>query len=340
MKKNIIFPIILGIVVIGGGIFGYNKYMYAQHHESTDDAQLEGNIVPIAPRVSGFVTQLRTDDYMKVKKGDTLVVLDDRDLRIKVAQAQTALDNAKALYDVSEADVSSSHSGIATAQSDIENAKVKLDLAQNDFNRINSLYQDKSATKKEYDNAKSALDAAKTNMESAKSRYATIEKQYEATGVRTKVGTATIAQRQADLDFAILQLSYCYIKAPLSGIVSKKNVQPGQLVQIGQPLFAIVDSSVWVVANFKETQLEDMHAGQKVEVIVDAFGDKKLEGKVADFSAATGAKFSLLPPDNATGNFVKIVQRVPVKIVIEGGDKEVIRSLRPGMSVKVAVTTK
>jgi membrane fusion protein, multidrug efflux system len=337
--KKIIFPIILGIVFIVGGIFGYSKYNYAQHHESTDDAQLEGNINPISPRVSGFVTQLKVDDYMKVKKGDTLVVLDDRDLKIKVEQAQTALDNAKAGLDVSHADVSSSESNFASAQADIDNAKVRLNLAQTDFDRINSLYKDKSVTKREFDNAKSNLDAGKTGLESAKARYNTIQKQTGGMEVRLKVGQSTIAQRQADLDFAKLQLSYAYITAPVSGIVSKKNVQPGQLVQIGQPLFAIVDSSVWVVANFKETQLEDMHPGQDVEVIVDAFSDKPLHGKVTDFSAATGAKFSLLPPDNATGNYVKIVQRVPVKIIIDNGDKETIKNLRPGMSVKVNVKT-
>jgi membrane fusion protein (multidrug efflux system) len=338
--KKVIFPVILAIVVIGGGIFGYQKYNYAQHHESTDDAQLEGNINPISPRVSGFVVQLRVDDYMKVKKGDTLVVLDDRDLKIKVDQAQTAVDNAKAAYEVSQANVSASQSGFATATDAIKSAQVRLDQAQTDFDRINNLYQDKTVPKRDYDNAKSALDAAKTDLETQKSRYTTVQKQYDASNESLKVGSATIAQRQADVDFAKLQLSYAYIVAPVSGVVSRKNVQPGQLVQIGQPLFSIVDSSVWVVANFKETQLEDMKIGQNVEVNVDAFGDKTLEGKVTDFSAATGAKFSLLPPDNATGNFVKIVQRVPVKIMITGGDKETIKALRPGMSVKVAVTTK
>jgi membrane fusion protein (multidrug efflux system) len=341
-KKSgkIIFPIILTVVLIVGGIFGYNKYNYAQHHESTDDAQLEGNINPVSPRASGYVTQLRVDDYRRVKKGDTLVVLDDRDLRIKVAQAQTAVESAKASLAVTNAEVASTQSGFATANSDIEAARVKLDQAQTDFDRINSLYTDKTITKKEYDNAKSALEAAKTDLTGKKTRYTTVQKQYEAKNEGTKVGLATIAQRQADLDFAKLQLAYSVVLAPVSGIVSRKNVQPGQLVQIGQPLFSIVDSNVWVVANFKETQLGDMHEGQEAEVVVDAFSGKTLHAKVADFSAATGAKFSLLPPDNATGNYVKIVQRVPVKLVIDGGDKDVIKSLRPGMSLKVDVKTK
>jgi len=339
-SKKIIFPIILTIVLIGGGIFGYQKYNYAQHHESTDDAQLEGNINPISPRVSGFVVKLNVDDYQKVKKGDTLVVLDDRDLRIKVEQAQTALDNAQAGMGVSQDNIASAKTGFATANAAIESSKVRLNQAQTDFDRVNNLYKDKAITQREYDNAKSTLDAAKTDLESQQTRYATVQKQYDATNGLTKVASATIAQRQADLDFAKLQLAYTVITAPISGIVSKKNVQPGQLVQIGQPLFAIVDSSVWVVGNFKETQLEDMRIGQEAEVIVDAFSDKPLKGKVHDFSAATGAKFSLLPPDNATGNYVKVVQRVPVKIVIDGGDANTIKLLRPGMSVKVAVTTK
>lgn len=338
--KKIIFPVILSIVVIGGGIFGYLKWSYAQHHESTDDAQLEGNINPISPRASGYVVKLLVDDYMRVKKGDTMVVLDDRDLKVKVDQAQTALLNAKALLAASNADLGSSQSNFATANAAIQTAKEKLDLAQTNYDRINSLYNDKAATKREYDDAKSQLDVAKTALESEKTKYTSVQKQYDATHARLGVGEATVAQRQADLDFAKLQLSYTVVTAPVSGIVSKKNVQPGQLVAIGQPLFSIVDSSVWVVANFKETQVEDIREGEDVEVIIDAFGDKPLHGKVTNFSAATGAKFSLLPPDNATGNFVKIVQRVPVKIVVDGGDKDVIKALRPGMSVKVAVTTK
>ena len=339
-SKKFIFPLIMGIVVVVGGIFGFNKWNYAQHHESTDDAQLTGNINPISPRVSGFVKELRVDDYQKVKKGDTMVILDDRDLKIKVEQAQAALDNAKAGLDVSQANVGASQSGFATATDAIQSAQVKLDQAQTDFDRTSALYNDKAVTKREYDNAKTTLDAAKTDLESQKSRYETVQKQYEASNSSTKVSASTIAQRQADLDYAKLQLSYAYILAPVSGTVSQKNVQPGQLVQIGQPLFSVVDSSIWVLANFKETQVGDIRIGQDVEVDVDAFSGKPLDGKVVDFSAATGAKFALLPPDNATGNYVKIVQRVPVKIIIAGGDKDVIKALRPGMSVSVSVKTR
>ncbi len=339
-SRKIIFPIIMGVILVVGGIFGYNKWNYAQHHESTDDAQLTGNINPISPRVSGYIKDLRVDDYQQIKKGDTMVILDDRDLKIKVDQAQSALDNAKAAIAVTQANVGASQSGFETATDAIKAAQVRLDQAQTDFDRISSLYNDKAITKRDYDNAKSALDAAKTDLQSQKSKYTTVQKNYDASNESVKVAQSTVAQRQADLDYAKLQLSYCYILAPVSGTVSQKNVQPGQLVQIGQPLFSIVDTSIWIVANFKETQVGDIKIGQDVEVNVDAFGSKPLNGKVVDFSAATGAKFALLPPDNATGNFVKIVQRVPVKIVVTGGDKEVIKALRPGMSVSVDVKTK
>jgi membrane fusion protein (multidrug efflux system) len=330
----------MGVILVVGGIFGYNKWNYARHHESTDDAQLTGNINPISPRVSGYIKDLRVDDYQQIKKGDTMVILDDRDLKIKVDQAQSALDNAKAAIAVTQANVGASQSGFETASDAIKAAQVRLDQAQTDFDRINSLYSDKAITKREYDNAKSALDAAKTDLQSQKSKYTTVQKNYEASNESVKVAQSTVAQRQADLDYAKLQLSYCYIIAPVSGTVSQKNVQPGQLVQIGQPLFSIVDTSIWIVANFKETQVGDIKIGQDVEVNVDAFEKKPLDGKVVEFSAATGAKFALLPPDNASGNFVKIVQRVPVKIVVVSGDKEVIKALRPGMSVSVDVKTK
>jgi membrane fusion protein (multidrug efflux system) len=339
-KKNIALPIILGLILIIGGWYGINAYLFSRVHEDTDDAQLEGNIDPISPRVGGYVTEVNVDDYMPVKAGDVLVKLDDRDLASKVSQAEAALESAKANLAVVEANIASSQVGVVTSEASIKNAQVKVWQAQQDFNRSKNLLAEQATTQKEYDAAKAALEGAQTQLDVVKTQQTSAQKNYAAQQQQMAVAKAAIAQRQADLDYAKLQLSYAVIKAPVSGRVSKKNVQVGQYVQPGQSLFSVViDSSVWVVANFKETQLEKMRLGQHATIEVDAFKDHPLDGSVEEFSSATGAKFSLLPPDNATGNFVKVVQRVPVKIKINA-DKQMLALLRPGMNVHVIVDTK
>ena len=336
-KKKNIFPIIMIIVVGGGLYFGITEYVYGLHHENTDDAQIEGNISPVAPRMSGYITALNVEDYQKVNKDQLVVTLDDRDLKIKVAQAQAAVDNAKANMMAIEASVASSQTGIATEKANVDAANVKIASAKSDFERYKSLLAEHSTTQQTFDNYKATLDAAISALDVAKAKLFAAQKQYDAAQQQVAVAKSTIAQRQADVDFAKLQLSYANITAPVSGQVSRKAVQNGQFVQAGQNMFSIViDSSVWVVANFKETQLTKMRLGQKATIEVDAFRTTPIRGTVAEFSGATGAKFSLLPPDNATGNFVKVVQRVPVKIKLEG-DKALLAKLRPGMSVKVTV---
>lgn len=339
-KKNIILPILLALIVIIGGWYAINAYLFSRIHEDTDDAQLEGNIDPISPRVGGYVTEVNVDDYMPVKAGDVLVKLDDRDLQVKVAQAEAALENAKAGLAVVEANIASSQVGVVTSEASIKNAQVKVWQAQQDFTRAKNLLAEQAITQRDYDAAKAALDGAQTQLDVVRTQQTSATKNYSAQQQQMAVAKATIAQRQADLDYAKLQLTYTTIKAPVSGRVSKKNVQVGQYVQPGQNLFSVViDSSIWVIANFKETQLENMRPNQHAKIEVDAFKDHPLDGSVEEFSSATGAKFSLLPPDNATGNFVKVVQRVPVKIKINA-DRQTLNLLRPGMNVHVTVDTK
>jgi membrane fusion protein (multidrug efflux system) len=336
-KKNKILPIILVLIILSAAVFGIQKYIYFQHHEDTDDAQLEGDISPVLPRVSGYVTALNISDNQKVKAGDTLVKLDDREYKLKVSQAQAALDNATANVDVVKANAISSEAAYETAKANIESNKIKIWKATQDFNRYEKLLADKSITQQQFDAAKAEKESAESSLDVAKKQQEATQKQYQAAQQQIQYAQSIIAQRQADLDYAKLQLSYTTLIAPIGGIISKKNVELGQFVQSGQSLFAIViDSDVWVVANFKETQLEKMKPGQVVDVKVDAFPDLKVQGTLSSFSAATGARFSLLPPDNASGNFVKVVQRVPVKILLTSS-KEIISTLRPGMSVKVTI---
>ena len=338
-KKRKIAPFVLGALLLGGGGYALRTYMWNQHHETTDDAQVEGNISPVLPRISGYVNDIRFEDNQRVHKGDTLIVLDDRDLRIKVTQAEAALENAQASVEVMRSGISTAAASVQTAKANVDLANVALAKANEDYTRYNALLAQRAVTQAQFDAIKSTRDAASSQVDVAKKQYDAAQKTMDAAGEQVKVAQSVVAQRQADLDYAKLQLSYAVITSPVDGEVSKKNVQPGQFVQAGQALFSVVDeTSVWIVANFKETQLEKMVPGQSVDVKVDAFGDTPIKGELASFSGATGARFALLPPDNATGNFVKVVQRVPVKIKISA-DKNTIDRLRPGMSVSVVVNT-
>ena len=215
---------------------------------------------------------------------------------------------------------------------------MKLSLAQKDYERYANLIKDGAITQQAFDQAKAQKETAQAAYTAAVDQYNAAVKQVGTTKSQLNVSSSGVTQKQSDVDFAKLQLSYTQIKAPATGIVSKKNVQRGQLVQPGQSLFAIVnENSLFVTANFKETQLEKLHSGLPVEITVDAYPDQPIKGEVYNFSPITGAKGSLLPPDNATGNYVKVVQRVPVKIKFKSSDKALLERLRPGMSVKVSV---
>lgn len=367
-KKQPFLIVVMAVILIAGIVFGYKKISYSMQNEDTENSQLQTNIVPVSPRIGGYVAAVYVADNQQVKKGDTLVVLDDRDLKIKVEQAMINLENAKANVAVVKSNVNTADAGatatatsiatavanVATAKASVDAAKVRVWQTTEDFKRYEKLFAQTSATQQQYDAAKAQKEAAEQQLkvaekqvEVAQAQLATAKQQSvasstQASGVSTQVQVAEllIKQRQAELDMAQLQLSYAYILAPFDGYISKKNVQVGQLLSPGQTICSVVDeTTLWVVANFKETQIADMHTGQKVEVKVDAYPKEKFEGKVESIQAATGSTFSLLPADNATGNFVKVVQRIPVKIVLEKTKLDNAQ-LRAGMNVTVAVKVK
>ncbi|MBB5396789.1 HlyD family secretion protein [Mucilaginibacter sp. AK015] len=339
-KKNKVLPIILGVILLGGIIFGVKEYIYFSKHVDTDDAQIDGDISPVVARVGGYVDSLMFEENTHVNKGQLLVKIDDRDLRVKLEQAQAAQVGASAGVNVNQSQISTTAANSASAKAQVASAAARLEKVQKDYQRYANLVKDGSITQQQFDQAKADLDVARANYNAAKDEYRAAQQQIATSRSQLKVTNTGVSQRQVDIDYAKLQLSYANVKSPASGIVAKKNVQVGQLVQAGQTLFSVVnDNSIFVTANFKETQLNKIKNGLKVDLKVDAYPDLKIEGTVYNFSPATGAKFSLLPPDNATGNFVKVVQRVPVKIKITGS-KEDIAKLRPGMSVDVSVITK
>ncbi len=339
-KSNKIIPIILGVLILGGIIFGVKEYTYYSKHEDTDDAQIDADISPVVARVGGYVDSINFEENEHVSAGQLLVKLDERDYKLRLEQAMAAQKGANANTDVSRSQINTTTASSANARANAEAAKVKLWRATQDYNRYAALIKEGAITQQQFDSAKAERDAAQAAYQAAQDQYRVAVGNIGTSKSQLAVTNIGVDEKQADVDFAKLQLSYTAISSPVSGTVSKKSIQKGQLIQAGQTLFNVVnDNSLYITANFKETQMSDLAAGQKVDVEVDAFPDLKVEGEIYNFSPATGAKFSLLPPDNATGNFVKVVQRIPVKIKIKA-DTAIIKKLRPGMSVKVSVLTK
>ena len=339
-KKSPIRYVIIAVIVIAAGIFGWTKISYAISHESTDDAQVETQISPVLPRVSGYVKMIDVKDYDSVKAGQLLVEIDDAELQAQLLQMQADYEAAQADILNAQAALKNAHIGLNTNHGDIQLSFIKIQQAQADFERNEKLYNDQAITKKQLDDSRFNLEQSKqqsTNNESelstAQSRIAILEASLQKAKAGLAVKAATIQQQQ-------LKISYTKIYAPQSGKVGKLNIAAGQFVQAGSSLFQIVnDTTYWVVANFKETQIRKFYPGMPVEIALDAYPDSTLHGQVASLSEATGARFSVLPPDNSSGNFVKVTQRIPVKVSINEVNNY-SNILRAGLSADVSIRVK
>ena len=339
------------MIIAGGVVF----YALNAGKEGTDNAQIDANIVPIRASVPGYIQKVMFKDNEHVKKGQVLIQFDTIDLKTKVAQAVAALENAKAnLAATRNNATSASHTAGASVltsvavEQNIEAAKARKAKAEDDFNRINNMFKQKAATQAQLDAAKTEVDVTKAQYDAAVDQYKSsqaqasgIQSQAEAQQSQIKLVEALVQQREAELTLAQTQLKYGTVVAPCDGIVTKRAVEAGQYILVGQPLASVVDNAeLWITANFKETQMEHIKPGQEVTIKLDAYPGLTLKGKVDSYIGATGAKFSLLPPDNATGNFVKITQRVPVRISVESvpdGFKDLVF---PGLSAFVEVKIK
>ncbi|MCZ2460660.1 MAG: HlyD family secretion protein [Chitinophagales bacterium] len=352
-KRNPFFIILLILLLVGGSWFGISKYRYSLHHEETDDAQVSADILLVIPHVSGYIKEVRVKDNQWVKKGDTLIILDDRDYKLKLEEAEAALgiakanlQNAIAMASASKANIATSAASIVTIDSQIAAAKITAWRANQDYERYANLIKDHSITQQQYEQAWAAKETAEKQLSvlqgqknQASHQTNAVTVQSNATAEQVNVAQAAIRQREVDVDAAKLSLSYTIITADEDGHLSKVGVQPGQFVQAGQALFSMIHSQdVWVVANFKETQLNKMREGQSVIVTADAYPRHEFKAVVSSFSPATGSTFALLPPDNASGNFVKVVQRLPVKIEFTDASDSLIKKLRPGLNVTVDVS--
>jgi membrane fusion protein (multidrug efflux system) len=345
--------ILIVVLILSGLSYGIYKYVHSLSHETTDDAQIEKNMNPIIPRVMGYVTKVYIKDNDYVKKGDTLFTIDNNDYIVKLEDAKAALIAAQGNFEVSKADIGSalasvsvSDANVQSAGGTIESAKIRLGRVTNDFERYNNLFKNHSITKQQYEQALAAKQEAESQLrilqdqqKASSFQKSVIIAKSKVSNKQSEVASANIKRAEAMLEAAKLNLSYTVVTAAIDGQVSKIAIQPGQLVQPGQALFYIINNQeAWVIANFKETQLNKMKMGQKVTVKVDAYPDTDFESEITSFSPATVSKFSLLPPDNSTGNFVKTIQRLPVKISLNAtNDPEKIKLLRPGMNVDVDV---
>ncbi|HZE09337.1 MAG TPA: HlyD family secretion protein [Gemmatimonadaceae bacterium] len=343
-KKKFIVPIaaVLGLVVL---IWGFQKWSYGRSHESTDNAQVDGHIVPVLAKVGGYVKTVAINENDHVKAGQLLVQLDDADYRVRLQQAQADLAAAEAtagtggLSGQAEAQVQSAAGQRAALDAQIGAARANANKADADLARARELAGKQIISKQQLDAAQATATVAHANLLAAERQAAAAGGTVNTAEAGVRVANARTLAARAAAENAQLQLDYTRITAPASGEVSRKQVEVGQLVAPGQPLLSIVaDTGVWVTANFKETQLAKIRPGQPVDFDVDAYGGCVGYGKVASVSGATGAKFALLPPDNATGNFTKVVQRVPVRIAVTKPCPGNL-PLRPGLSVNVHVDT-
>jgi membrane fusion protein (multidrug efflux system) len=297
-------------------------------HESTDDAQVEADIIPVLARVGGYVREVRVVENEVVPPGRILVEIDDRQLVARLARAEADLGMAAASSGANGQAVAE----LRAARQDVERARAEAARADSDLVRYRALAARSIISRQQ-------LEAAEAAATSAAAQFAAATDRVAASAAQARGAESRVASARADRDEAALELSFARVSAPDSGVIAKKSVEVGQLVQPGQPLMAIVPlQGVWVVANLKETQLARVRPGQEVEIQVDTYPGRSFHGHVQSVSPATGAKFSLLPPDNATGNFVKVVQRVPVKILVDDKD-DPAWPLRPGMSVRVSIRT-
>jgi len=336
-NKKIIRFIVIGLVLIVGGYYGFKKISYAMAHETTDNAQVETQISPVLPRVAGYVKSIAVNDYDTIKAGQLVVELDDAELQSQLLQMQADYNSAEADIVNAKATLNNTNVSLKSNRGDIDLNNVKVQQAKEDYERNENLFKDQAITRKQLNDSRFALEQATQEYNNSKSDLGTAQSRIAITAAAIKKAEAALASKKALIDQQLLKISYTKIYAPMAGKIGKRNISIGQFVQAGTPLFSIVnDTTYWIVANFKETQIKKFRPGMPVEFELDAYPDTKISGTIESLSEATGAKFSLLPPDNASGNFVKVTQRVPVKINISEIDKYK-GILRAGLSADVSV---
>jgi membrane fusion protein (multidrug efflux system) len=329
--------LIIGTLLLVALYFGGKKVIFSITHETTDNAQIETSIVPVLTRISGYVKTIAIKDYDSVGQNQLVAEIDDAELQVLLLEQQSDLQQ-------SMADVSNAQAQLENGILSLKNNKGVIDLrtikqkkANSDLRRDENLFKEQAITRKQLEETEFQLASANQELTNAQTELATANNRIAVLRQNVNRAMALIEMKKTKIKETELKLSYTKIITPSAGKIGKKNINIGQFVQAGTPLFSIVnDSSYWIVANFKESQLESLQEGKSVKIRLDAFPDLNIEGSILSLSDATGAKFSLLPPDNSSGNFIKVTQRIPVKIAINN-QAAFKNKLRAGMSVFITV---
>lgn len=338
-NKKILRNVIAVVIILSGLSWVCSKFCHFGNVEYTDNAQIRRNIIPMNSRVQGFIQKVCFDDFQFVHKGDTLVVIENSEYELKVMQAKANYQNALMENTAMETVISTTANNLTVSDANIEELHIRLKQAETDFRRYKQLYAQKAVTRQQYDNAKADYEATKA-------KYDMLVRQKKSTSLVKDEQTQRLEQNQTNVEvakatqkLAELNLSYTVIVAPCDGVTSRKAIQEGQFIQPGQTLLSLVEyNNVWVIANYKETQTANIREGMPVSIKVDAVPGVEYYGEVSTLSNATGAQYSIIPQDNSAGNFVKIEQRVPIKIIFtDKNSKENINRLRSGMNVECEV---
>lgn len=322
------------VLVVAGIALAAWFYFFYRSHEETNDAQVEQYVTPVMARISGYVQEVRYNENQPVHKGDTLVIIDGREYKARLDKALADALTAQSAIGVSEKNAAATGGSRAVENAKLLGAKALMLKAKQDLERYTALYKEQATTQQQVERVQADYDAAQSRYNEIRNSIATAQLNTDEAYARVPAAEAELLAKKAEADNAALYYSYTVITAPYDGYVGKKVLQPGQLIKEGQVLVSVVSKEKWVIANFKETQVEHLTAGQEVELRVDASSGKTYTGVIESLSPASGARFSLLPPDNATGNFVKIEQRIPVRIALKGTEEE-NGFLRAGMNVTV-----
>ncbi len=336
-KKLIYNTTVIALLLIGVA-YVCSRFIHLGNVEYTDNAQVRQHIIPVNTRVQGFIKKIYFDEYKPVHKGDTLLVIEDSEFKLRLAQAEADLANALAGRQATNAGIATTQNNISVNDATVEEIRVQRANAGRELQRYKKLLEQDAVTKQQYDNVKTAYDAINARYEQAlRTRHSTSLSKNEQAH-RLGQNEAAVRLAQAAVDLAKLNLSYTVIVATCDGVTGRKDIHEGQLVQPGQTMVDIVDDGeLWVVANYRETQLPNIKEGASVTFTADAVPGVEYKGVVESLSDATGAAFSLIPQDNATGNFVKVEQRVPVRIRLHGNDTADVRRLRAGFNVECKV---
>lgn len=338
-RKKAIPNFFILIILVAGIAWVCGRFLRISSDEYTDNAQVKQHLTPVNTRVQGFIKKIYFEEYQKVKKGDTLVVIEDIEYRLKVAQAEADYHNALVGKNAMYTTINTTQNNILVTDAAIDEQRIRLENAETDYKRYQELVKEEAVTPQQF-------DRVRTDYAATKARYEQLIRQKQSTSLvkqeqtqRLEQNEAAIKLAEAALELAKLNLSYTVILATTDGVTGRKEIHEGELVQQGQTLVTLVDGTEkWVIANYKETQTTNMHIGQKVKINVDAIPGVRFEGKISSISDATGSAYSIIPQDNSAGNFVKVEQRIPIRIEFTSDNKkENLERLRAGMNVECTV---